>query len=83
MSELQPMGEDRSLGPYAARERAKWGQPSDLDRFRALFDSVGVKYREDLVAPDIGSDLVVDDLRAQARFKFDASGKFVGYGVRE
>lgn len=56
---------------------------TDLDRFRALFDSVGLKYEfsEDRKALYIyaGSG----NRRPYADFYFDASGKFISHGVWE
>lgn len=54
---------------------------TDLERFRELFDSVGIKYRDD------GNNLVIEDLTVpedsgEIEFYFDRStGKYKTFGI--
>lgn len=72
----QPLG---TPGPYTEHSNRLHGQPSDLDRFRALFDSVGVKYEVWNFQPGraIRCNFSGHDMKVQ----FEADGKFHGIEV--
>lgn len=86
----RPLGEPgpTGFGPYSAHELTKHGQPSDLDRLKATFDAMGVKYETGnctvgFCPPKPGKFIGLKDPDGDRRpwdFLFDADGKLVDFG---